>query len=222
MVSRLTSPFQLEKKLMIKMIIADDQAIVREGLSLVLGFDDDIEIAFQAKNGQEAVDYLKNNDCDVVLMDIKMPILNGVEATKIIHRDYPNVKILILTTFNDYEYIFQGLKNGANGYLLKDTDSKELIADIKKVYNNESIIGSQLSDSLVAGLQNNSQQDMIESLTSRELEIAKAIADGKSNKEISTILFLSEGTVKNYVTNIFEKLQLSNRTEVALFMKKYE
>ncbi|MFC6176467.1 response regulator [Companilactobacillus huachuanensis] len=207
---------------MIKMIIADDQAIVREGLSLVLGFDDDIEIAFQAKNGQEAVDYLKNNDCDVVLMDIKMPILNGVEATKIIHRDYPNVKILILTTFNDYEYIFQGLKNGANGYLLKDTDSKELIADIKKVYNNESIIGSQLSDSLVAGLQNNSQQDMIESLTSRELEIAKAIADGKSNKEISTILFLSEGTVKNYVTNIFEKLQLSNRTEVALFMKKYE
>lgn len=207
---------------MIKMIIADDQAIVREGLSLVLGFDDEIEIVLQAKNGQEAVDYLKDNECDIVLMDIKMPVLNGVEATKIIHQEYPNVKILILTTFNDYEYIFQGLKNGANGYLLKDTDGKELIADIKKVYNNESIIGSQISDSLVAGLQNNSQQDMIASLTPRELEIARAIADGKSNKEISTILFLSEGTVKNYVTNIFEKLQLSNRTEVALFMKKYE
>lgn len=207
---------------MIKMIIADDQAIVREGLSLVLGFDDEIEIVLQAKNGQEAVDYLKDNECDIVLMDIKMPVLNGVEATKIIHQEYPNVKILILTTFNDYEYIFQGLKNGANGYLLKDTDGKELIADIKKVYNNESIIGSQISDSLVAGLQNNSQQDMIASLTPRELEIARAIADGKSNKETSTILFLSEGTVKNYVTNIFEKLQLSNRTEVALFMKKYE
>jgi len=207
---------------MIKMIIADDQAIVREGLSLVLGFDDEIEIVLQAKNGQEAVDYLKDNECDIVLMDIKMPVLNGVEATKIIHQEYPNVKILILTTFNDYEYIFQGLKNGANGYLLKDTDGKELIADIKKVYNNESIIGSQISDSLVAGLQNNSQQDMIASLTPRELEIARAIADGKSNKEISTILFLSEGTVKNYVTNIFEKLQLSNRTEVALFMNKYE
>ena len=204
------------------MIIADDQAIVREGLSLVLGFDDEIEIVLQAKNGQEAVDYLKDNECDIVLMDIKMPVLNGVEATKIIHQEYPNVKILILTTFNDYEYIFQGLKNGANGYLLKDTDGKELIADIKKVYNNESIIGSQISDSLVAGLQNNSQQDMIASLTPRELEIARAIADGKSNKETSTILFLSEGTVKNYVTNIFEKLQLSNRTEVALFMKKYE
>lgn len=204
------------------MIIADDQAIVREGLSLVLGFDDEIEIVLQAKNGQEAVDYLKDHECDIVLMDIKMPVLNGVDATKIIHQEYPNVKILILTTFNDYEYIFQGLKNGANGYLLKDTDGKELIADIKKVYNNESIIGSQISDSLVAGLQNNSQQDMIASLTPRELEIARAIADGKSNKEISTILFLSEGTVKNYVTNIFEKLQLSNRTEVALFMKKYE
>lgn len=207
---------------MIKMIIADDQAIVREGLNLVLSFDDDIDIVFQAKNGQEVIDYLVDNECDMVLMDIKMPILNGVEATKVIHQQYPQVKILILTTFNDYEYIFQALKNGANGYLLKDTDSKELITDIKKVYQNESIIGSRISDSLVAGLQNNSQQDMIASLTPRELEIARAIADGKSNKEISTMLFLSEGTIKNYVTNIFEKLQLSNRTEVALFMKKYD
>lgn len=207
---------------MIKMIIADDQAIVREGLNLVLSFDDDIDIVFQAKNGQEVIDYLADNECDMVLMDIKMPILNGVEATKVIHQQYPQVKILILTTFNDYEYIFQALKNGANGYLLKDTDSKELITDIKKVYQNESIIGSQISDSLVAGLQNNSQHDMIASLTPRELEIARAIADGKSNKEISIMLFLSEGTIKNYVTNIFEKLQLSNRTEVALFMKKYD
>jgi len=207
---------------MIKMIIADDQAIVREGLALVLGFDDEIEIIFQAKNGQEVIDYLQDHDCDIVLMDIKMPIMNGVEATKLIHQSYPQVKILILTTFNDYEYIFKALKNGANGYLLKDTDSKELIADIKKVNNNEAIIGSQISNSLVAGIQNNSQQDMLASLTARELEIARAIADGKSNKEISTILFLSEGTIKNYVTTIFEKLQLSNRTEVALFIKKYD
>ncbi|KRN94724.1 two-component system response regulator [Companilactobacillus kimchiensis] len=204
------------------MIIADDQAIVREGLALVLGFDDEIDIVFQARNGQEVIDYLQNNNCDIVLMDIKMPVMNGVDATKIIHQNYSDVKILILTTFNDYEYIFQALKNGANGYLLKDTDGKELITDIKKVQNNESIIGSQISNSLVAGIQNNDQQDMITSLTSRELEIARAIANGKSNKEISTILFLSEGTVKNYVTNIFEKLQLSNRTEVALFMKKYD
>lgn len=207
---------------MIKMIIADDQAIVREGLNLVLGFDDEIEIVFQAKNGQEVIDYLKNDNCDIVLMDIKMPVLNGVETTKIVHQIHPEVKILILTTFNDYEYIFQALKNGANGYLLKDTDGKELISDIKKVYRNEAIIGSQISDSLVAGLQNKTQQDMIANLTTRELQIARAIADGKSNKEISTILFLSEGTVKNYITNIFEKLQLSNRTEVALFMKKYD
>lgn len=204
------------------MIIADDQAIVREGLALVLGFDEEIKIVFQAKNGQEVLDYLADNPCDIVLMDIKMPVMNGVEATKLVHQTYPNVKILILTTFNDYEYIFQALKNGANGYLLKDTDSKELISDIKKVQNNESIIGSQISSSLLAGLQNSNQQDMIHSLTARELEIARAIADGKSNKEISTMLFLSEGTVKNYVTNIFEKLQLSNRTEVALFMKKYD
>ena len=204
------------------MIIADDQAIVREGLALVLGFDDEIEIIFQAKNGQEVIDYLQDHDCDIVLMDIKMPIMNGVEATKLIHQSYPQVKILILTTFNDYEYIFKALKNGANGYLLKDTDSKELIADIKKVDNNEAIIGSQISNSLVAGIQNNSQQDMLALLTARELEIARAIADGKSNKEISTILFLSEGTIKNYVTTIFEKLQLSNRTEVALFIKKYD
>lgn len=207
---------------MIKMIIADDQAIVREGLALVLGFDDEINIVFQAKNGQEVLDYLQDNDCDIVLMDIKMPVMDGVLATKLVHQNYPDVKILVLTTFNDYEYIFQALKNGASGYLLKDTDSKELISDIKKIQNNEAIIGSQISNSLVAGLQNNSQQDMINSLTTRESQIAHAIADGKSNKEISTILFLSEGTVKNYVTNIFEKLQLSNRTEVALFMKKYD
>lgn len=207
---------------MIKMIIADDQTIVREGLSLVLGFDDEIEVVYEATNGQDVLNYLDNHDCDMVLMDIKMPILNGVEATKLVHQQYPEIKILILTTFNDYEYIFQALKNGANGYLLKDTDSKELIADIKKVHNNEAIIGSQISNSLVAGLQNNSQQDMIASLTPRELEISRAISDGKSNKEISAILFLSEGTVKNYVTNIFEKLQLNNRTEVALFMKKYD
>lgn len=93
---------------MIKMIIADDQAIVREGLNLVLSFDDDIDIVFQAKNGQEVIDYLADNECDMVLMDIKMPILNGVEATKVIHQQYPQVKILILTTFNDYEYYFPG------------------------------------------------------------------------------------------------------------------
>jgi len=207
---------------MIKMIIADDQTIVREGLALVLDFDDDIEIIFQAKNGQEVINYLADHECNIVLMDIKMPVINGVEATKIIHQTYPDVKILILTTFNDYEYIFQALKNGANGYLLKDTDSKELISDIKKVNANESIIGSQISNSLVNGIQNNSQQEMLQSLTTRELEIARLIADGKSNKEISSILFLSEGTIKNYVTNIFDKLQLNNRTEVAIFIKKYD
>lgn len=207
---------------MIKMVIADDQAIVREGLNLVLGFDDEINVVFQAKNGQEVLEYLKDHDCDIVLMDIKMPILNGVETTKIMHQTYPEVKILVLTTFNDYEYISQALKNGANGYLLKDTDGKELITDIKKIYHNEAIIGSQISNSLIAGLQNNQQTDPLSELTPRELQIARAIADGKSNKEISTILFLSEGTIKNYVTKIFDKLQLSNRTEVALFMKKYD
>jgi len=207
---------------MIKMIVADDQAIVREGLSLVLSFDNDIKVVFEAKNGQEVLDFLQNNECDIVLMDIKMPVLNGVETTKVLHEKYPDVKILILTTFNDYEYIFQALKNGANGYLLKDTDGKELITDIKKVYHDESIIGNDISKSLINGLQNGSQQDMISSLTPRELEIARALADGKSNKEISIMLFLSEGTIKNYVTNIFDKLQLNNRTEVALFMKKYD
>jgi len=204
------------------MIVADDQAIVREGLSLVLGFDDDIKVVYEAKDGQEVLNYLEKDDCDIVLMDIKMPVMNGVEATKIIHKNHPDVKILILTTFNDYEYIFQALKNGANGYLLKDTDGKELITDIKKVYHNESIIGNDISNSLINGIKNSSQPNLLESLTPRELEIARAIASGKSNKEISTILFLSEGTVKNYVTNIFDKLQLNNRTEVALFMNKHD
>jgi len=204
------------------MIVADDQAIVREGLSLVLGFDDDIKVVYEAKDGQEVLNYLEKDDCDIVLMDIKMPVMNGVEATKIIHKNHPDVKILILTTFNDYEYIFQALKNGANGYLLKDTDGKELITDIKKVYHDESIIGNDISNSLINGIKNSSQPNLLESLTPRELEIARAIASGKSNKEISTILFLSEGTVKNYVTNIFDKLRLNNRTEVALFMNKHD
>lgn len=208
---------------MIKVVVADDQTIVREGLSLVLSFDEEVEVVFEAKNGQEVLDYLATQTCDVVLMDIKMPVLNGVETTAKIREKNPKVKILILTTFNDYDYIFQALKNGANGYLLKDATSQELLSAIKKVVNNEAVLGKEVSTQIVSGLREETTTDKkVAALSEREFEIAKLLAKGKSNREISGLLFLSEGTVKNYLTSIFAKLELTNRTEVAVFMKKYD
>ncbi|MEO1770387.1 response regulator transcription factor [Candidatus Enterococcus ferrettii] len=205
---------------MIKIIIADDQQLIREGLSLVLGLKRDFDIVFEAKNGQEVLDYLETNDGDIVLMDIKMPVLNGVETTRKIKEKSESVKILILTTFDDYDFIFQALKHGADGYLLKNTSSQELIEAIKKIINNEQVLDKEVTRQVLQLTKCDVAK--LDSLTKREVGIARKISEGNSNKEIAQELFLSEGTVKNYVSNILSKLRLHNRTEIALFMKKYD
>lgn len=208
---------------MIRVLIVDDQALIREGLSLMLGLYDEIEIVGQANNGQEAVDFIENIEVDLVLMDIRMPVMDGVEATKIIKEKYPQVKIIILTTFNEDEYIFSGLKSGADGYILKDISSRKLVDTIKSVYKGDVLLHGHVAKTLASAVidkRDTEKENILNRLTARELEIANLVAKGKSNREISEILYITEGTVKNHVTKILDKLELRDRTQLALLIKE--
>ncbi|SMC24151.1 two component transcriptional regulator, LuxR family [Clostridium acidisoli DSM 12555] len=214
---------------MINVILADDQNLVREGLKMLLSLDTDINVTAEAENGEQLIHLLNISLPDVILMDVRMPVMNGVEATGIIKKLYPKVKIIILTTFNEDEYIFNGIKNGADGYILKDAGSDDIIKAIKTTYNGDIHLAPQVATKLVRAYNSinikndfyNSvfrEKSVLTELTSREQEVAKLIAKGHSNKEICKILFLTEGTVRNYVTKILEKLELNNRTELAVFI----
>ena len=214
---------------MIKVMIVDDQTLVREGISMLLSLCQDIELVAEASNGEEAVSLTEEKKPDVILMDIKMPVMNGVKATKIIKRKYPNIKILILTTFKDDEFIFEALKNGADGYILKDVKSDKIIESIKTVYSGNLLLHSEIANKVIKELENKNtitKENKIEingpyeSLTSREVEIAQLISLGKSNKEISQLLFITEGTVKNHITRILSKLQIKNRVQLMLYVQK--
>ncbi|BBE31567.1 DNA-binding response regulator [Tepiditoga spiralis] len=214
---------------MIKVMIVDDQTLVREGISMLLSLCHDIELVAEASNGEEALNLIEEKKPDVILMDIKMPIMNGVKATKIIKVKYPNIKILILTTFKDDEFIFEALKNGADGYILKDVKSDKIIESIKTVYSGNLLLHSEIANKVIKELGNKSKNTKenkleingpYESLTSREVEIAQLISIGKSNKEISQLLFITEGTVKNHITRILSKLQIRDRTQLALYVQK--
>jgi len=207
---------------MIKVLIVDDQALIREGLNMMLSLYDEIKIVHEANNGKEAIEILGEKDVDVILMDIRMPIMNGVEATKIIKEKYPHIKILILTTFNEDEYIFEGLNNGADGYLLKDIGSKELVNNIKAVYKGDMLFHGEVAKTIASVIKGNKDvgnKTNLKELTPREMEIGKLISQGKNNKEISEILYITEGTVKNHITNILAKLELRDRTQLALLIK---
>ncbi|WP_055069317.1 response regulator [Clostridium massiliamazoniense] len=208
---------------MINIILVDDQLIIREGIKMLLSLDDDIKIVGEGENGQDAINLTKNLNPDVILIDIRMPIMDGVEAIKKIKEFNSEVKILVLTTFNDNDYIFNSLANGANGYLLKDSNSDELISAIKTVYKGNLLIQSDVAMKMSELLKSNPapQEKTIDLsvLTPRELEVTKLVAKGYNNKKISTELFLSEGTVKNYVSRILDKLQLENRTDLAINIK---
>ena len=214
---------------MINVILADDQKLVREGLKMLLSLDTDINVTAEAENGEQLIHLLNISLPDVILMDVRMPVMNGVEATGIIKKLYPKVKIIILTTFNEDEYIFNGIKNGADGYILKDAGSDDIIKAIKTTYNGDIHLAPQVATKLVRAYNSinikndfyNSvfrEKSVLTELTNREQEVAKLIAKGHSNKEICKILFLTEGTVRNYVTKILEKLELNNRTELAVFI----
>lgn len=212
---------------MIKVLLADDQDILVEGLKLILGKEEDIQICGTANNGRKAYEACKWNRPDVVLMDIRMPDMDGVEATAMIKKDFPEVKIIVLTTFNDDEYIYEALRNGASGYLLKDTLPAEIAKALRTVYNGGALLQPEVAvkvlsrfSQLAKDSRDKSPDPRKELLTEREAEICRLIAEGKNNREIASELFLSEGTVKNHITKVLVKLNLRDRTQLAVFTIK--
>ena len=212
---------------MIKLLLADDQDILTEGLKLLLGAEEDIEIVGTANNGKKAYDLCRIRKPDLVLMDIQMPEVNGVEATAMIKKDFPQTKIIVLTTFNDDEYIYDALKNGASGYMLKDASPKEILEAVRTVYNGGALIQSEVAVKVIdqfSQLAKDTGGKHIDPnvglLTDREVEICRLIAEGKNNKEIADELYLSQGTVKNYITKMLLKLDLRDRTQLAIFTIK--
>ncbi len=179
----------------------------------------DMQVIGEAENGKCALEEVSRLQPDVVLMDIRMPIMDGVAATGAIAQQFPDTKVLILTTFDDDEYVSQALRLGAKGYLLKDTEPDELALAIRSVHKGHTQLGPGLLEKALM-TQNPTLKDpspALERLTSRELEVLRLIASGANNREIAEALFLSENTVKNYVTNILSQLQLRDRTQAALF-----
>jgi DNA-binding NarL/FixJ family response regulator len=212
---------------MIKVLLVDDQDILVEGLKLILGREEDIEICGTAANGRKAWEACKWNRPDIVLMDIQMSEVSGVEATAMIKRDFPEVRIIVLTTFNDDEYIYEALKNGASGYLLKDASPAEIAGAVRTVYNGGALIQAEVAvkvldrfSELARNNQKKSADPRTEMLTEREIEICRLVAEGKNNSEIAGQLYLSEGTVKNHITKVLIKLDLRDRTQLAVFTIK--
>ena len=204
---------------MIKVIICDDQAIIRDGLEMLLKLEKDINVAGQAQDGTEAVTLVDKTRPDLVLMDLKMPGLNGIEATRQIRTRYPQVKVLVLTTYDDDEWVFDAIRAGASGYLLKDTPREEVIKAIKgtaagKTFVDPSVAGKLLHQ--VAGKQGQPSSLLTNKLTEREVDVLRLIARGFNNADIAGRLHLSEGTVRNHVSAIFAKLEVADRTQAAV------
>ena len=217
---------------MINVFIIDDQEIIREGLKMMLSlYDTEIRIIGEAKNGKEGLNLISSikDSIDIVLTDIKMPVLDGVEFTKIAKELFPQIKVIVLTTFNEDEYILNSLKNGAYGFLLKDSKGDELVSAIKSVNKGNLLLTGNVANKLPTLLLHSkktdnkvilNQDNLIDKLTNREVDIASLVSKGLSNKEISSQLFLTEGTVKNYVTKILDKLNLKSRVELTLFFQE--
>ena len=205
-------------KPIIKVLIAEDQTLMRQGLRTILELENGFEVVGEAADGQAAVERALALRPDVVLMDVQMPQLNGVEATARLSELQPSARVIILTTFDYDEYVFDGMKAGARGYLLKDTPANELLAAIRRVHAGESIVQPSIAARMIAEFtrrRSTPQEPEYERLSEREREVLRLLADGLSNKAIAAQLVLAEGTVKNHVSTILEKLQAANRTEAA-------
>ena len=232
---------------MIRVILVDDQTLMRQGLQTLLELEPDLEVVGVAGNGREAIATVERAQPDVVLMDVRMPEMDGVAATRILAERFPKVGVIILTTFDDDEYVFEGLKAGARGYLLKDVSSEDLAEAVRAVAAGQVLIQPSIARKVVAefsrlaasrdketrrpgdreirgGMRtgSSSSHDLaassssLEPLTERELEVLRALAQGLSNKEIADRLVITEGTVKNHVSNLLGKLDVRDRTQAVL------
>ena len=206
----------------IKVLIADDHQVVREGLSAILRTKEEIEVVGEVKDGAEAVEQARRLKPDVILMDISMPGMNGVEATRQIKREQPEIGVVVLTMYDEEEYIYDLVKAGATGYLLKDSDSSQIVKAIKTVARGESLIHPSVASKILHEFSSLAQgksqpvKKKAQELSDREIEVLKLVAEGKTNKEIANVLNLSEKTIKNHVRNIFHKLQVYDRTQAAM------
>ena len=187
----------------IKLLIVDDEKLIREGLKIMLSIFEDIDVVGTAENGYKALEFCQNNEVDIVLMDIRMKECDGVMGTRLIKEQFTKIKVLILTTFKDKEYIQDALKYGAFGYMLKDSSHDVIYEGIKTAYKGNMVVHPEVA-----------------TLLDKEIKIIELIANGLTNKEIAQEIFLSEGTVKNYITNILSKLELRDRTQIAIFAFK--
>jgi DNA-binding NarL/FixJ family response regulator len=211
---------------MINVIVVDDQELIVQGLSMIIQGEKNLNLVGTAHNGMEAIAICEKEQVDIVLMDIRMPEMDGVEATLKIKERESKIKVIILTTFKDDEFIFGTLKNGASGYLLKDATPEEIVDAIQKVYSGGTLINPQIATKVVDKLTEKEENvdyivdRRVELLTNREKDICHYLGHGKNNKEISEMIYISEGTVKNNITRILDKLELRDRTQLALYAVK--
>lgn len=209
----------------IKVLIADDHHMVRQGIKQILELENDIEVISQASNGEEAVKLAREYKPDVILMDINMPGMNGLQAIEELKKDEYDHRIVVLTIHQDREYLFKTIQLGAEGYVLKDAESSVLIEAIRTVANGNTYVQPNMTSELVKEFSRISthtkgkEEENI--LTSREVEVIELIAEGLINKEIAKKLYISEKTVKNHVSNIFKKLNVSDRTQAAIYAFKH-
>lgn len=210
---------------MIKLLIADDQELIRQSLQIILGAEPGFEVLDSVENGKEVIRAVRKEKPDVILMDIRMPEMDGVVCTQIIKENYSDIKIIILTTFDDDEYVFNALKYGASGYLLKGIQTKQLVDAIRKVYQGTSMINEDIASKVVSMFSRMAQTNLAIQIDEKqtadlkhtEWQIIALVGSGMSNKEIAAKLMLSEGTIRNSLSIILSKLELRDRTQLAIW-----
>lgn len=203
---------------MIKILLAEDQVMVRQGLKMMIETDEEISVTGEADNGKEAVSLCEKGLFDVAILDIRMPVMDGIEAAKILRTRFPHIKILMLTTFDDSEYVMNALKLGVSGYMLKNGDTASLIRSIKSALSGGLSLEDQVASKVMPILLQNQEERQIDpTLTPRERAILKCIGEGLNNKEVAERLGLSVGTVKNQTSHVLDKLELRDRTQLAIY-----